>query len=412
MKKHFILSILCTTALSLVFLCSCNDNDSLKSLKKEYEIIDIPTRSTIELSPKDIKINQCIDDMSIELLRHIIQNPQRKDHNVVFSPLGLFVAMSMAANSFDDDYNSALQNILGYEDLDDLNETANKLIRFLPDKSNGANLLISNSVWYDPTVVGNPSNNFKNRIANYYSEVYPADFSCKPYECCEKVNKWCNIKTNGLIPNIYNPESLDETIFMIINAIYFKDQWKKCFDTSKTYRETFYGEDGNVSVDMMRSDNDDIKFLYEYLSPSCSLIGLPFKGNYTMYIIAPRKGHLLDNIEYLKAENLLKDRNQISNGLSLPKLDFESDYQLSEFFGTIGLPSGTKLEKFGQTNASGPICGKVKGKFKMDENGVEAACITSIKVDSAPILINEPFYFSIVNNITGTSVMMGYVGQP
>ena len=55
----------------------------------------------------------------------------------------------------------------------------------------------------------------------------------------EQVNNWCSEKTHGKITKIL--DQLNASVQMIlINAVYFKGEWVRYFDGSRTYKKIFY----------------------------------------------------------------------------------------------------------------------------------------------------------------------------
>lgn len=101
-------------------------------------------------------------------------------------------------------------------------------------------LLLANSCWvaegYDPLAAWKES-----MKKTYYADVYSIDFS-KEQEI-ERINKWCDEKTNGLIPEVdfVFPEN---TVISLINALYFNGKWDKKFNKDLTDVQPFYGRIG------------------------------------------------------------------------------------------------------------------------------------------------------------------------
>lgn len=71
----------------------------------------------------------------------------------------------------------------------------------------------------------------------------------------KKINSWCHNHTNGQIPNIIdhiNPL----TAAIALNSIYFNSPWSANLFTKKnTKKDSFKGENGNKTVDMMVSNH-------------------------------------------------------------------------------------------------------------------------------------------------------------
>ncbi|CAK9312610.1 unnamed protein product [Citrullus colocynthis] len=65
-------------------------------------------------------------------------------------------------------------------------------------------------------------------------------------EVASEVNTWVRNQTKGLITDIISPVSVDSlTELLLVNALYFKGNWRNEFDASQTKREKFYLGDGS-----------------------------------------------------------------------------------------------------------------------------------------------------------------------
>jgi serine protease inhibitor len=68
----------------------------------------------------------------------------------------------------------------------------------------------------------------------YKSDVHRVTFKNKK-ETAETINKFVNDKTKGLIEKIITEDAFDALSRLImVNAIYFKGQWRKTFPAGKT----------------------------------------------------------------------------------------------------------------------------------------------------------------------------------
>ena len=67
------------------------------------------------------------------------------------------------------------------------------------------------------------------------------------------INQWVEEKTNGKIEEIIDSPLDPDLVTVLINAIYFKGDWKYEFDESQTEDRTFYLKDGSTKdVPLMR----------------------------------------------------------------------------------------------------------------------------------------------------------------
>ena len=84
--------------------------------------------------------------------------------------------------------------------------------------------------------------------ANYFrSGCDEVDFT-RNEEAAEIINSWCSEKTNEKIKDLINPDNLeDDTSMLLLNAIYFKSDWKYQFFEENTKPRLFH-LDKNKSI--------------------------------------------------------------------------------------------------------------------------------------------------------------------
>ena len=77
----------------------------------------------------------------------------------------------------------------------------------------------------------------------------------KAEQSASAINQWVEEQTNKKITNIISPESISPlTKLVLVNAIYFKADWKVKFDKSKTEKGDFHvSPTQTVQTDMMFS---------------------------------------------------------------------------------------------------------------------------------------------------------------
>lgn len=101
-----------------------------------------------------------------------------------------------------------------------------------------------------------------------------------------KVNNYVDQNTNGLIKNIVTVDELDSSSTMILlNAIYYKNEWLYKFESGNTKPMKFIGS--NKMADMMYQENS---FMY-FEDKNVQHIEIPYKNkNYIMGILLPNIG--------------------------------------------------------------------------------------------------------------------------
>ena len=128
----------------------------------------------------------------------------------------------LACGAEGETYNQ-LANVLGISDMNAWNSAMSTYVRGSLDKN--VQLNIANSVWLGQRLNPSPDEIFVAPLRNNYNAEI---FKDVPFDksTVDKANAWASEKTNKMIPKIVN-EFSDDTVAMLMNAIYFDAQWTK-----------------------------------------------------------------------------------------------------------------------------------------------------------------------------------------
>ncbi|XP_020185523.1 serpin-Z2A-like [Aegilops tauschii subsp. strangulata] len=164
-------------------------------------------------------------------------NKRLADHagrsgNLLFSPLSVYVAFSMAAAGAREQTLGELLDALGAPSQHDLTWYACTLAeQALADQSRTGGPCVSFAcgVWHHTTM----RLRRRYRVAtvwDYKAVTRAVNFHQEPKESMEQINAWVVALTNGLIPSIVDGEAPSHpTDLVLVNAMYFKGQWNKTF---------------------------------------------------------------------------------------------------------------------------------------------------------------------------------------
>ena len=128
---------------------------------------------------------------------------------------------------------------------------------------------------------------------------------------------------------------------ILVNALYFKEEWKKKFKEN-IFQKNFFGK-GGVEGNLVKMINliDDFKY---YKDLSIEMIEIPFKieGLYAL-ILLPCKELSIDNlVKQLEQENLDKLYNNLllkKIDLTMPKFSLKNKINLENMLQKIGIKS-------------------------------------------------------------------------
>ena len=198
---------------------------------------------------------------------------------------------------------------------------------------------------------------------------------------------------------------------ILLNAIYFKGEWKNKFNEKSTTKKAFYNKGTEIKeIDTMVKLSS---FSY-YEDDKIQAIELPYEeDNMTALIILPREDidinkyiiSLDTNQDDLNA--LIKKLRYVKVNLELPKFELEFSTSLKDILIDMGMETAfTNNVDFSGLREEGNL--KIddvmhKTYLKVDEEGTEAAAITGISImptSAGPdveivyqMKVNRPFLF-------------------
>ena len=341
------------------------------------------------------------------LFKEIID--ENKGENVIFSPLSFYQVLSLVLNGAGGKTREEVFKVLFPDkDLDeqlikDVNSNIEKIITDIESENNGQvdNKVIFNNV---NALFHLEDISFKDEFKQICTQYNTSYFLL---ESVEQVNNYVSEHTNGKITNFI--DSIDDTIFMIINALYFKGAWEKKFDESLTTKRAFKNSNGTVMVDTMYQEYED--GLY-YEDEKVQMFSLPYSYNnlpYKMTIILPNEKKYSSPIDYLNEEKInfheisskLEYKNHIH--LYLPKFK----YALKIDVRSILMKLGMKLAFSLNADFSNLVNGACfisdffqKTYIDLNENGTEAAAATvAIFANSTgPMILDDIQRYMHVNH--------------
>ena len=335
--------------------------------------------------------------------------------NVLFSPTSIKTAFAMAYEGaagntqaeFEKVFNFSEDNAVFLKEIEQLKEVAE----------------ISNSVWLQDKFEILASYVKKLR-QNFDSEPYRTDFQNQPAKSAEKINKWIEESTNGMIKKMLTPEAVTDFKLAIVNAIYFKQNWKKTFEKELTKKDDFTNSDETITeVDMMHS-SDRFK---AYEGRNEKGIELPYDDDKTsMLIILPykMKNYKISNNVFGNLTSNMVNQKVI---LALPKFTFEAPtFELKPYLQKMGLIAAfTDGANFSDIRKERDLkigAALHKAKIIVNEAGTEVATATvigvvittSVSTRPQPILkitVDKPFYYFIKDNKTNAVLFMGRMNK-
>ncbi len=412
-KLLFLAAIFCLAA-----SCETPDNGGNKNPVKPAEPIELGTRSTEKVAADNA--------FAFEFFRQTLATAPEKDkENAFVSPLSLTMALGMTYNGTSPEAGAEMAAALGVPDFtsEEINAHYKALVEALLAADPKTVLSIANSIWTRKGYPVKPTFYELNRTY-YDAEVRERDFDNPA--TVDEINGWCDEKTRGKIDKIIDaiPGSM---VMYLINAVYFKGQWKYEFDKKETRDENFTLADGSTKKVKMMAQTASLPY---YWDETVQCVELPY-GNTAFGMVvmmsSERNGSLDDLVASLDAAAY----NDITAGLrerevtvKLPRFKQECEFGLNDAVANLGIRQifgGGSLTGITDDTRLAVSLIKQKTFVEVNEEGTEAAAVTvvgfettSVGPDPQPIPFHadRPFLYLIRERSTGAILFMGRMDSP
>ena len=378
-----------------------------------------------ELGADEQAVIQASNEFAFDLLREA--HARETEHaNVVLSPFSASMALGMTMNGTAGETYAQMQEMLGFGGLssEEVNASYRALIDLLLGLDPNVELTIANSVWARE---GMPFlQSFYDVVAQYFdAEAHALDFS-QP-SATETINGWVAENTKGRIERIVERIEADDVMFLI-NAVYFKGDWREQFDRTLTRPGPFRRDDGSVvQPPMMTAMEMPVRLGF---SDGVRLGELPYGGDaFTMVIALPPDGATVQQlVADLDGETWNRWMSSLGplNGapVSMPRYEVEWKGVLNGTLQALGMedafiPHQADFSRLAeQPFASNLYVSDVVQKtwLRVDEEGTEAAAVTSVgvRVTSMPVglTVDRSFIMAIRERHSGTILFLGVIDDP
>jgi len=395
---------------SFLLFISCQSDDN---------VTPEPEFKRNPLTPSELVMVEKGNDFAFRFFKNVYEF--ENEPNLFISPLSASLALAMTNNGASGNTQKEMMQTLGFGNVtrEDMNSYFKKVITNLSETDPTVIMDVANSIWINKGYYAKET--FKTTNKDYYNaEVGNLDFLLP--SSLEFINKWCADKTNNKIDEILDKISA-ETQLILLNALYFKGNWKYEFDKEKTRNSTFINEKG-VSQDMKLMNQEcEVNYLK---NETFAIAELPY-GNesFGMVVLLPDESLSINQaIESLTFENWdkwNKEMTPVELSIYLPQFKLEYEKELNDILKKMGMIDAfyPNADFSDISDPSDLFIGLVKQKtfVEVNEKGTEAAAVTVVGMKNTAVpenvsfVVDRPFIFAIQEKATGIILFMGKVGS-
>ncbi|XP_006002544.1 neuroserpin [Latimeria chalumnae] len=355
------------------------------------------------------------------------------DENILYSPLSVALALGVVELGAHGSTLEELREATGYSLVrnDEALTLTRDLMQSLKGEEKHVTLKLANSLFLQNGF--HVSDRFLQMMKKYFhATVENVDFS-QSVSVANHINSWVENHTNNRIKNLVSSDDFsDLTRLVLLNAVYFKGNWKSHFRPENTRTFPFTKDDeSEVQVPMMYQEGE---FYYGEFSDGSNEAGgmyqvleMPYEGDeMSMMIVLPRQEVPLATLEPLVKAQLIEEW---ASALKKQKVEvymprFKVEEQLDLKAVLMGLGITEVFSKYADLSAMTEkkelFFAKAvhKSFLQVNEEGSEAAAasgmiaVSRMAVLYPQVIADHPFFFLIRNRKTGTILFMGRVMHP
>ncbi len=387
-----------------------------------------PDAETRELEDHPVNPDQTVsaNAMGLDLLKRL-RAASEPGTNLFISPVSVALALGMAANGASGETQEGIRAALHLQGWDEkaANQAFAGLGQALDGDDLGVELDIANALWLRQGLPFRTT--FLDTVARYFgARVSGLDFSSS--EAADVMNGWVADQTRGRITEIVTPPIDPLAILFIMNAVYFKGDWETPFDESLTSEEAFTRADGAQVQALMMSRYGS----WEYArSGDYQAVRLPYSGGrLSMIAVLPADGTSLDawldDLDASGWQALVGALTRKDGTVSLPRFTLSFEARLNDALAAMGMerafiPGEADFSRIHEMDQPTWIDGVLHKSFvEVNEQGTEAAAVTSIELRAqaaAPeepfsFLADRPFLYVLQDDSTGAILFVGINHDP
>ena len=367
------------------------------------------------------KLNAYLTATAAEFLKS-----EEPGENAVCSPLNIWMALAMAAETAGGKTRADLLQLLGMGSIEETREVAASLWNANYCDDGACTSKMAASLWLNREVAYK-QDTLEALAEHYYASGFQGDVTDPAYSAAFK--DWLNENTGGLLQDAVAslPDFDPQMVLTLATAVYFRAAWANEFSAQNTYPEVFSGSAGEQEADFMHRSGTN----FYYWSEHFGAVNLRFEDAGSMWFLLPDEGvspvELLESgeaMDFLLSDYDARQENSkfLIVDMAVPKFDVESGMDLKARLKDLGLSDlfTGKADFTSLTDMDGVYISDARheARVKIDEEGCEAAAFTVMMYagsamppdERVEFKLDRPFLFALMST-DGLPLFLGVVNR-
>lgn len=346
------------------------------------------------------------------------------DANRAYSPLNLYMALSMLAEITGGDSQSQILTVLGASDTPSLREKAASLWEAHYCDDGSVTSTLANSVWLNRNITYREEP-LRVLAEKYRASSYTGAMGSDEYNAL--LQEWLNANTGGLLQDAAgNAEFSPDCLMALASTVFFRARWQEEFYEGATRERVFRAPSGDILCDFMHSERD----LPYHRGENFAAAALSMENSGRMWLILPDEGVSVDRVleSDLSALYLAQEEEtryySATVDLAVPRFDIVSEIDLRQSMERMGITQVLDPYEadFSPVMDAPAFLSQAThaARVAIDEEGVVATAFTLLEEDAAadlephapiPFVLDRPFLF-IITGHDGVPLFTGVVNTP
>ena len=385
-------------------------------------------------------LSKPVNEFSKAFVRRLTEKRENDEKNIIVSTFSIHTALSMLffGSPKNSTTNQDLARVLGLgnEGAESQNYLFNYLylLKFYNDARSiyDAEVEIANKIFLHKGFV--PKDHFNTLLEAFYlTSTENTNFE-KPEDAANLINAYVNKKTRGLIDEIISPNDVGIlTRLVLVNAIYFRANWKYQFNKRLTSPMVYNLLDDQGHV----THENGMKVLANFrigtsATLNCRILELPYESaDFNMYVLIPNNNSLASLNELAINNNMTEIQSSLKSSPQDQQVQvympaFESTFKagLKDTLEDMGINTLFNSADLDDISDEPLYVSDVlhKAQVKINEEGSEAAAATAVVVNTRSggpsfrrhieFRVDQPFVFVIHDRANNIPLFIGRIINP